>query len=178
MFAAQASHPQANALYTLWIGSNDVLDIAGSAPGAQQTADIAAAVNNEVGSIAELAVLGARSLVVLDVPDLGKTPCEAALEEAAASAALKSLAATGAPKIDLVDTYRLIDAVIANPGADDFTNVIQPIWTGNYSNLHSGTLAATGAAQNGYLFFDSFHPTAQAHALIVRAVDQSLTVAA
>jgi len=191
-FAAQVPHPEANGLYTLWIGSNDVLDIANNAPSVQQTADISTAVTNEVNFISGLAALGARNLVLLDVPDLGKTPYEMARGTTAASnasslsarydqdlsAALKSLTATGALKIDLVDTYGLIDAVIANPSAYGFTNVTQPVWSGNFTNPHSGTLAATGTAQNGYLFFDGLHPTAQAHALLAQAVSQSLTVSA
>jgi phospholipase/lecithinase/hemolysin len=192
MFVAHVPHPQANALYTVWIGSNDVLDIADDAATAQQAAEIASAVKNEAAFIAGLAAHGAKDLVVLDVPDLGKTPSELARGATAAanasslsalydqdlSAALKSLTATGALKVDLIDTYKAIDAVIANPAAYGFTNVTQPVWTGNFSNPHSGTLAATGAAQNGYLFFDSLHPTAQAHALLAQAVTQSLTVAA
>jgi phospholipase/lecithinase/hemolysin len=36
-------------------------------------------------------------------------------------------------------------------------------------------MAATGAAQNGYLFFDDLHPTAAGHALLAEGVTQSLT---
>ena len=36
-------------------------------------------------------------------------------------------------------------------------------------------LAATGAAQNGYLFFDDLHPTAAGHSLLAAAVTQTLT---
>ncbi len=44
----------------------------------QQQADIAAAVNNEVSVIGGLAAHGAQNLLVLNVPDLGKTPDEIA----------------------------------------------------------------------------------------------------
>ena len=53
----------------------------------------------------------------------------------------------------------------ANPAAYGFTNVTQPVWNGNLTDSHSGTLAATGAAQNGYLFADDLHSTAAGHAL-------------
>jgi phospholipase/lecithinase/hemolysin len=33
----------------------------------------------------------------------------------------------------------------------------------------------TGTAQNGYLFFDDLHPTAEGHALLAAAVTNSLT---
>jgi len=72
----------------------------------------------------------------------------------------------------------LIDAVIANPSAYGFTNVTQPVWSGNLTNSNSGTLAATGTVQDGYLFFDGLHPTAQADSLLAEAVSRSLTVSA
>ena len=77
-FLTQVPSPQAGALYAVWIGSNDVLDIAnnGSLTPDQQQADVAAAVNNEVSVIGGLAAHGAQNLLVLNVPDLGKTPDE------------------------------------------------------------------------------------------------------
>ena len=175
----------------MWIGSNDVLDIAnnGSLTPDQQRADIAAAVNNEVSVIGGLAARGAQNLLVLNVPDLGKTPDEIAHGSAAAQQAsslaalynsdladaLKPLEASGALKIDLVDVFSVLDNVNANPDAFGFTNVTDPVWTGNLTSSGSGTLRATGAAQNQFLFFDSLHPTAQAHGLLASGIAQSLT---
>ena len=69
----------------------------------------------------------------------------------------------------------MIDRVIANPSAHGFTNVTDPVWTGNLTDPNSGTLNATGSAQNQFLFFDSLHPTAQAHALLASGIAQGLT---
>ena len=79
------------------------------------------------------------------------------------------------PKVDLIDTYSLLDKVVSSPGSYGFTNASQPVWSGNLTSAGSGTLAATGSAQNGYVFFDSMHPTAQAHALLADAAMQTLT---
>ena len=69
--------PSPTALYTVWAGSNDVLDIANSTQTpAQQQASVQQAVNNEVGFIAGLISHGAKDLVVMSVPDLGETPYE------------------------------------------------------------------------------------------------------
>jgi phospholipase/lecithinase/hemolysin len=190
-FQTQVASPQAGALYAIWIGSNDVLDIANnsSLTPAQQQADVAAAVNNEVSVIGGLAARGAQNLLVLNVPDLGKTPDEmahgsvaaqqasslAALYDSDLAAALKPLEASGALKIDLVDIFSVLNNVIANPGASGFTDVTDPVWTGNLTSSDSGALRATGAAQNQFLFFDSLHPTAQAHALLASGIAQSLT---
>ncbi|HEY8290750.1 MAG TPA: SGNH/GDSL hydrolase family protein [Acetobacteraceae bacterium] len=189
-FVASQPHPDPNALYTVWAGSNDVLDIANNTTltPAQQAADVEAAVNNEAGFIAGLAAHGAKNVVVMNVPDLGKTPYEMARPDVDANAsalsarfnselatAMQTLAASGALKVDLIDTYAVLDGVVANPAAYGFTNVTQPLWTGNLTSASSGTLQAAGAAQNGYLFFDPLHPTAQAHALLASGVAQSLS---
>ena len=90
-------------------------------------------------------------------------------------AALQQIMASGAASIDYVNTYAMLDTAIANPAAYGFTNVTQPVWNGNLTSSNSGTLAATGAAQSGYLFFDDLHPTAAGHSLLAAAVTQSLT---
>ena len=187
-FVLNVPNPSPTALYTVWAGSNDVLDIANSSEThTQQAASVQQAATNEVHTIDGLIAHGAKDLVVMDVPDLGKTPYETALPTAATSSALaqdfntdlgtalRAIVSSGAASIDYVDTYGLLDAAIANPGAYGFTNVTQPVWTGNFTSSTSGTLAVTGAAQNGYLFFDDLHPTAAGHTLLANAVTQSLT---
>ena len=188
-FVASVPHPSSTALYTVWAGSNDVLSIANSTETpAQQQASVQQAVTNETNMIAALIAHGAKNLVVLNVPDLGKTPYEMARPASDATAttlaqtynaelgaAMQQIMASGAASIDYVNTFGLLDTAIADPAAYGFTNVTQAVWTGNLTDSHSGNLAATGAAQNGYLFFDGLHPTASTHALLAEAVTQSLT---
>jgi phospholipase/lecithinase/hemolysin len=188
-FAVNVPHPSPNALYTVRAGSLDVLDIANSTETpAQQQASVQQAATNEADVIDGLIAHGAKDLVVMSVPDLGKTPYEMARPTTDATSsvlaqefnsdlgtALQAIVASGAASIDYVNTYGLLDAAIANPGAYGFTNVTQPVWTGNFTSSSSGTLAATGAAQNGYLFFDDLHPTAAGHAYLAGAVTQTLT---
>jgi phospholipase/lecithinase/hemolysin len=188
-FVASVPNPSPNALYTVWAGSNDVLDIANSAETpAEQGASVQQAVNNEVASINGLIAHGAKDLVVMSVPDLGVTPYEQARPTTAATSsalaqtyntdlgvALQGIMASSAASIDYVDTSKLLDMAIADPATYGFTNVTQPVWNGNLTDSGSGTLAATGAAQNGYLFFDNLHPTAAGHSLLASAVHESLT---
>ena len=188
-FVAAVPNPSPTALYTVWAGSNDVLDIANSTETpAQQQASVQQAVKNEVNTIDGLIAHGAKSLVVLGVPDLGKSPYEMARPGSDATssalaqtynaelgAALQQIVASGTASINYVDTFGLMDTAIANPAAYGFTNVTQPVWNGNLTDAHSGTLAATGAAQNGYMFFDSLHPTAATHSLLAAATTQMLT---
>lgn len=188
-FAANVPAPSSNALYTVWAGSNDVLDIANSTEiPAQQQATVQQAATNETAVIDGLIAHGAKDLVVMGVTDLSKTPYEMArpASDATSSAlaqsfnadlgsALQAIVATGAASIDFIDTYGLLDTAVANPAAYNLSNVTQPVWNGNFTDPHSGTLAATGPAQNGYLYFDDLHPTAAGHALLASAVTQTLT---
>jgi len=188
-FEATVPKPSATALYTVWIGANDVLTLANSAlTPAQKAAGVRQAVANETRFITGLVQHGARNLVVLNIPDVGRTPYEAARPASQATAtslaqqynadlaaSLRQVVASGAVSVDLVDTYGLLGAAIAKPTAYGFTNVTQPVWTGNLTDARSGILNAAGAGQNCYLFFDNLHPTAAGHALLASAVTQSLT---
>lgn len=61
----------------------------------------------------------------------------------------------------------LSDAAVANPARFGLTNVTDPVWTGNYNDPNSGTLASTNSAvQNQYLFWDHLHPTAHGHEVL------------
>ena len=188
-FVASVPQPSPTALYTVWAGSNDVLDLANSTETpAEQQLSVQRAVTNETRFITGLIAHGAKDVVVMGVPDLGDTPYEMArpASDAKAStlaqtynaelgAALQQIVASGAASIDYIDTFGLLDTAIANPAVYGLTNVTQPVWTGNLTNSHSGVFNATGVAQAGYLFFDDLHPTATGHALLASAVTQSLT---
>jgi outer membrane lipase/esterase len=78
--------------------------------------------------------------------------------------------------IHLVDVFKLIDAAVADPSKYGLSNVTTPVWTGNYYDPFSGTLNATGSAQNKYLFFDSLHPTAAGHLAVADLAHAALGV--
>lgn len=180
--------PQADALYTLSIGSNDVLDAISAFPTDPVTAvtNVADAALNETKFIISLIGDGARNLAVLNVPDLGKTPRAtgmgtgtvqaasylSALYDQQLNGALQPL--MGFFNLHVINAFALLDAAIANPASYGLTNVTDSVWTGNYTDASSGTLRATGAAANSYLFFDSLHPTAQGHAVVASFAQASL----
>jgi phospholipase/lecithinase/hemolysin len=179
-----------NALYTIWIGSNDVFSIASASNATLQAQAGVQAVSNIDKAIAALAATGAKNFLVVTVPDLGKTPGALAQGAAAAGFAsqaalsfnsalvggypafgipsLANIATAGGLSIKVLDTYALIDATVANPFAFGLTNVTDACFTGSTSGgPASGTLCGTNAAeQNKYLFWDQLHPTAGVHALI------------
>jgi len=186
-FTQQVPNPISGALYTVAIGANDISAIlaTGAAIPALE-AMVAASVQAEMAFIGDLAARGATNFLMLNVPDLGKSPGEisrgpvaaadastlTAYYNAEAEQAVIPLAIADHLNLDLVDTYGLIDGIVATPAAYGFTNVTDPVWTGNASNPDSGTLAATTlAGQDQYLFFDQLHPTESGSALIAAAAE-------
>jgi outer membrane lipase/esterase len=66
-----------NALYTVWIGGNDIsgaVAVAQSQGASAGQAYIATAVQNELAQISALRAKGAKYIMVANVPDVGKTP--------------------------------------------------------------------------------------------------------
>lgn len=168
-----------NALYTIWIGSNDLGAIPQGTSQLMIQQDFAAIIGNIDGAINSLASMGAKNFLVVTVPDLGKTPDVMALGpvvaagESALSAAfdgalvpsLAPLATVHGINIATLNTYLLLDSIIASPAAVGLTNVTDPCLTGAV-NFSGGTPCAT---PNQYLFWDGTHPTAAGHALIADA---------
>src|SRR5580692_7816952 len=72
----QATHATAdpNALYAIWIGSNDLSDILTGQLPSQYGGDISAVVGNIYSAVSTLAGMGAKNFLILTVPDLGQTP--------------------------------------------------------------------------------------------------------
>jgi phospholipase/lecithinase/hemolysin len=175
----EAAHPTAdpNALYAIWIGSNDLAFILGSAATpAAATTDAGAVVANIGSAIGSLASEGAKNFLIVTVPDLGKLPgtiAEGPAAQAAAStlsagfdtALVSSLPYGSGLNISVLNTYSLLDSLVANPTPYGFTNVTSPCVTGAVEYV--GGTACANPSQ--YLFWDDLHPTTGGHALVGEA---------
>ncbi len=163
------------ALYAVWIGGNDLLNILQSgATGAPALALAQGAAATESTEIATLIGEGARRFLVMLLPDIGKGPGITA-HGPAVSAAASALAAfyntaletdlsglvTAGAKLSYVDAFSLTDAAVADPGAFGLSNVTDPCYVGPITG--GGTVCAT---PDQYLFWDDDHPTSAAHAII------------
>ncbi len=182
-FVATHASADPHALYTIWIGANDLSNILAANPTpSQAAADVATSVANVDDAVNTLAGLGAKNFLIATVPDLGKTPAVTSLGPAASAGAsvlsaafdstlvggagplpsLSALAAADSIHLSVLDTFGLVDSIVANPSSYGFTNVTDPCLTGEV-NYSGGTACAT---PNQYLFWDDLHPTAAAQEIV------------
>ena len=157
----QQSNP--NALYVLWAGANDYL---------QGVSSATVPVENVTGAITSLAGVGAKKILVANLPDLGQLPATRTSANSASLSALtqahnqglrRSLKLLSQQYSDLqivtLDANTLYRDAITNPAAFGFTNVI--------SSCLSGSRACGNSDQ--FLFWDGIHPTTAAHRILGEA---------
>lgn len=163
-----------DALYSMWIGANDILD----ANPATAQADLITAANHEVATLQKLQAAGARNIVVFNLPDVSNTPAVhgTPLAEFAGqlgdlyNATLNDGVGTLGVGIIPVNSYDLLNEVIADPATYGFTNVTQTACTTASSIACTpDTLREPNAGQT-YLFADGVHPTTAAHAMLAQVV--------
>jgi phospholipase/lecithinase/hemolysin len=179
-----------DATYVIWIGSNDVGDFLESPttndPDGDETI-LEAAGTAVVGSVQALAVAGARSFLVLNVPNPALTPLLAGLEDGAklqvqfltqlyngnVAAALEMVQA-GLAQAGIEITIRQFDAdatltaIVANPGQFGLQNATE-------SCLAFGVIVnVICKTPQQYLFWDGLHPTTAAHGILAKQAKQAL----
>ncbi|KMM75923.1 esterase [Xanthomonas sp. NCPPB 1128] len=176
--AANGGKADPNALYSVWGGANDLFAIAGGAP---VQATIGNAVTAEVGIVASLQNAGARYVMVNNLPDVGITPRfraggAAAMAQGTALAtayntALFSGLKSAGLRVIPVDTFHLLQEVVANPGTYGFTNVTgtacQPQITAQSLTCNPTSYVSADAADT-YVFADGVHPTGRTHELLAQ----------
>ncbi|MGN8159211.1 SGNH/GDSL hydrolase family protein [Salinisphaera sp. SWV1] len=191
------ANAKTGALYTLWIGANDLDALTSSALSGpiqplQINTDLSQAIANISNFVNDLAGDGMQNLLALNVPDLSKTPNAIAATgndaaklalirsltadfNASLSQALNALAQADGFALTQVDTFSALDQAVADPAAYDFTNVTDPCWTGNFTSAAPGSVCSDPSQ---YLFWDGLHPTAAAHQIIADAAAAALSARA
>jgi outer membrane lipase/esterase len=187
-----------NALYAVWGGANDVFyNVAMAQFGLltpdQVQANLQTAAATELGMIQSLGQAGARYVMVFNLPNIGLTPSAlAAGPQGAAQLTGLSLLynntlntglANAGVNIIPVNSYAILNEIVADPSRYGFTNVTQPACTGgdgsSFECLPAGTPGATVTYQPGtestYLFADGVHPTTAAHAMLAQYAESIIT---
>ncbi len=171
--AANGGKADANALYTVWGGANDLFAIQAGAP---LQATLGAAVTDQVGIVGTLKGAGAQYIVVPTLPDIGLTPAAraggavgmaqgTALAKAYNDALFAGLKSAGLQVIP-VDTFHILQEIVASPATYGFVNVTSPACTTASSLTCNPTAYANPNAANNYVFADGVHPTTATHAML------------
>jgi outer membrane lipase/esterase len=157
-----------------WAGANDLLGLLGN-PSGNPSLVIGNAMQQTATSLLALHFAGARKIIVVNIPDLSKTPRVIALNDprtAAGAAALaqaynQALAGTIAQitsvyKMDvvIVNSFALVNDIVKDPKRRMFRVVDKPILQPN---------GKTKKHARRYLFFDDIHPSFTGHREIMRS---------
>jgi phospholipase/lecithinase/hemolysin len=178
-------------LYVVFAGANDFLTLPptlfqGLAVGNLESfiglyGAIVQSVKNVATAVTNLALQGAGTIAVANLPDLGRTPLpiqqgtslvatafsigfnvilEKTLEQLEGALRSKAL------NVDIVqvDLFSVGEAVAKNPQKFGFTNLTTPLIT---------NLAAPNP--KGFFYWDDFHPTTQAHTVIANTFQRALS---
>ena len=173
------------ALVAIEIGGNDVRDALVAALQAQNPQAATPYIQNALGSLADsvtqLHFHGARQFLLLNVPDVGKTPAVRILDQSyQANGQIVGLARylsqaynsglagvvqglNALPGIDVrvLDAYAILDAVVADPATYGFLNATEACVTPNQPPF-------TCTKPDTYAFWDGIHPTKALHDLVAQ----------
>lgn len=179
-----------NTMYAVWIGANDLRAqvpgiLSGQTTPAQAQANMTVAAVQTAGQLARLNAAGARNIIVLNLPDFGKTPGGQAFGPVVAAGAsqltdvfnltLNSAIAQFGFNVMQVNVHALFNELLANPSTYGFTNVTSPACTtASAITCTTSTLVSPDAATT-HSFADDIHPTPAAHAIIAQVVDSMIT---
>lgn len=174
-------------LVVIEIGGNDVRDaLVASAMGADPTLYLTDALSSLVSSVQVLYGQGARHFLLMNVPDVGKTPAvrqlagqlppalgQALLEGATALSAgynaglqgwrdyVSLVGALPGADIRILDAFGKLNAIVANPAAYGLANVSDPC-------IQPTEPPFKCKKPDTYLFWDGIHPTRAVHEVLAQ----------
>lgn len=174
----------ADALYVVFIGSNDVRDALGALvtdpSGAISFGILTQALDAVRANLEALNDAGARNFLVLNVPNLALVPAVRGQGPAAQGAAqvlaaqfnfgleniLAGLEAARDVRVVRLDVFSLIGEIVADPGAVGLTEAEQSCITPDTR------ISPFCSRPDTYLFWDGIHPTRAGHRILaMRAAD-------
>jgi outer membrane lipase/esterase len=181
-YLGSVSAADPKALYVVFGGANNLQDILqGKGQNGGPPESIGASVQDLKTILDELRAKGARDFLVPNAPNLGVVPRITELERIkpgiSALATLLSeqfdsdLAAmlNGETGLNIfrLDTFSLVDAIVADPARFGLLDVTHRCYTGDDLNFTGG--GSVCPDPNSHLFWDGIHPTEAGHGLLALA---------
>jgi phospholipase/lecithinase/hemolysin len=182
-------HASAKSMYVIWIGANDVGDAVAAAAsdpsGAASSQIVQAAVGAVGDNIEALWTAGARSFLIVNVPDLGLTPALLLQGSTAAAAGTQLSAAYNSGLLQVISqlqvlpgihlatlsSFDLIRAVVKDPREFGIVDAQNPCLA------FSVVANAFCSHPDEHLFWDGLHPTFAGHGIVERAAEKVLAPA-
>jgi phospholipase/lecithinase/hemolysin len=172
-----------DALFLLWAGGNDARDLVGNASPEAGVASSIAALGTVLTGLIDA---GATTLLVPNLPDLGRIPENLGTANQASASFVTGLwndallsmvsgvALQNTVAIYYLDVFSTFNAVLDDPGAFGFVNT-----TGQCRSVTNFGFTELSCAQpDTWVFWDAIHPTRAAHALVGAAAFELLATGA
>jgi phospholipase/lecithinase/hemolysin len=163
------------ALYVVWAGANDFLTLPTDTIAAVQA--VAESVKNIAKSVTSLAGLGAKTIAVTNLPNIGLTPLAAernlqtqgtifsTVFNTLLQGTLGTLEANLGVDLVQVDAFSLVQSIATRPSEFGFSNITTPLFDQN----------PAPANPDAFAFADDFHPTTAVHRLVADTFKRSLS---
>ena len=165
-YLATTERADPDALYVIWIGSNDFLGITNLF---QAQSVVEEGVSNIVNAVNQLRQQGAQHILVPNIPDLGKTP---RMLQSVMSSMLTNLTVTfnqtlaenlqdsGVVLVDVQESLALLQNQATTMNSDEFNFT-------NFTDFCVDTKAETVCDNpEQYFYWDDLHPSTQGHLAI------------
>jgi len=186
-FTSTVPNADPDALYIIWAGANDYL---GGIPNLDPLDPVGQPVQNIVNAITDLAGVGAKNILVANLPDIGRTPLVTERGESALVSSLvglhnarlaealavlePSLSGSGVNLIPL-DVFSFVNAAYSNPSDFGFENVTDAcLYPSPILYIPLPSLPTRCANPDQYLYWDSLHPSSRSHEFIADLAYQTI----
>lgn len=190
---ANSQLADANALYVLMLGGNDLRGIRGELDPVMAEAQLLVMVDQLMTQIARLHTAGAQQFFVVDVPDIGRIPQTLALEASdpgvgartsvyvqrynqLLAAALHEFAANHPVSIYDFSVYESLNEMLSQPMGFGFTQTTVACFNGEpfspefHPDCDNEFFPFLAPDFSAFVFFDSVHPTSKAHQIVGNAM--------
>jgi len=186
-FTSTVPNAAPDALYIIWAGANDYL---GGIPNLDPLDPVGQPVQNIVNAITDLAGVGAKNILVANLPAIGRAPLVTEQGESALVSSLvglhnirlaealavlePSLSDSGVNLIPL-DVFSFVNAAYSNPADFGFENVTDAcLYPSPILYIPFQSLPTRCANPDQYLFWDSLHPSSRSHEFIADLAYQTI----
>ena len=178
-----ANHPNGapnDALYIMFIGANDVRDASRLATEEQRLAHLDLAIYNIQASLAQLTAVGAKHILIVDVPNIGRTPEAAIIAQLLGDRDFPKLATAlvnnfnkklrkvtldlrkkiGPHNVQFFSAYRVMEFMLNHAEQLGFSNSTDACYDSENFQFYAN---CSVELMPSYFFFDYLHPTAKVH---------------